>query len=230
MDVQTQKEGDVAAQNYAVAAFQHKVLKRSIIKGIFINKQATTTTSAANEYARNAGLEFTYISEKGTFNNNVRFHTSLNPEKFKDNNYFGVSGNYTSKKIRTGWDIDFVGENFITEVGINPRLNNYDAAIGEVVRLGYSKINAWMRYLIFTKNEKSKLNYHGPRTWHYLYLNKDGSFNEAINNLAYDFNYKNTSRLDFHLQYRKVNLMFPTSLLGDDFVSINCWKLFLYQY
>ncbi len=217
MDVQTKKEDDIAAQNYAVAAVHYNVLKRSTIKAIFINKQATSTTAIEEEYNRNAGLEFTYISKNGGYNTNVRYHTSIHPEKLAKNNYFGVSGNYNTRSLRIGWDLDFVGENYITAVGVNPRLENYNAETEETERLGYNKFNAWMRYINYVTDKNRKLNRHGPRTWHYVYLNPDGSFNESRNNLAYDFNYKNTSRLDFSIRYRNVNLMFPTALLGDSF-------------
>ncbi len=219
MDVQTKEEGEYAAQNYAVGAFQQKVLNRSVIKGIFINRQATSTVTE-NEYSRNAGLEFSYVSENGKFNNTVKYHTSMTPEKFSDNHFYGIDGNYSSKRFRTGWQLDVVGDNYITEVGVNPRLLNYNAETEETVRLGYTLINPWVRYLTFVENEDKKLNYHGLRTWNNIYLNTDGSLNEIQNNLAYDFEYRNTSRLNVIGGYRKVDLMFPTSLLGDDYTPL----------
>ena len=113
-----------------------------------------------------------------------------------------------------------VGENYITELGINPRLENYNAETEETVRLGYTLINPWLRYLTFVEDKNKKLNYHGLRTWHNLYLNSDGTFNESQNNLGYDFEYRNTARMTVLSRYRKVNLMFPTSLIGDDYAPI----------
>ncbi|PCE64087.1 carbohydrate binding family 9 domain-containing protein [Sediminicola luteus] len=217
MDVQTQREGDFIPQNYAVAAFQQTLLKRSVFKGIFINRQATATSPDDEKYSRNAGLEFTYMSEDGRFNNNVKYHLSFMPQGFTNNHYYGFAGNYTTKRFRSGWQIDVVGENYITEVGVNPRLENYNAETEETVRLGYTLINPWFRYLTFSKDDNSKINYHGWRTWHMLYLNSDGTFNETMNNLAYDFEFRNTASLSLISRYRKVNLMFPTALIGDDF-------------
>jgi hypothetical protein len=219
MNVQTRSTEEFAAQNYSVGAFQQKVLKRSVIKGLFINRQATSKTEEL-DYTRNAGLEFSYISENGKLNNTFMYHTSLTPQNYKDTHFYGFSGNYISKRFRTGWLLNVVGENYITELGINPRLENYNAQTEETIRLGYTLVNPWVRYITFVKGENKKLNYHGLRTWNNLYLNSDGSFNEVENNVAYDFEYKNTARLNLIARYQKVDLLFPTELIGDDFTPI----------
>ncbi|WP_420398850.1 DUF5916 domain-containing protein [Flagellimonas sp.] len=219
MNVQTRQTGEFAAQNYSVGAFQQKVLKRSVIKGIFINRQATSNTQEL-EYSRNAGLEFSYVSESGKLNTTFLYHTSITPENHKDTHFYGFDGYYSSKRLRTGWTLNVVGDNYITELGINPRLENYNAETEETVRLGYTLINPWLRYLTFVEDENKKLNYHGLRTWHNLYLNSDGTFNESQNNVGWDFEYRNTARMIVLTRFRKVDLMFPTSLLGDDFTPI----------
>ena len=106
MNVQTRQTGEFAAQNYSVGAIQQKVLKRSVIKGIFINRQATSNTPEL-EYSRNAGLEFSYVSESGKLNTTFLYHTSLTPENYKDNNFYGIDGYYSSKRLRTGWDLKY---------------------------------------------------------------------------------------------------------------------------
>lgn len=219
MNVQTRKTDDFAAQNYSVGAFQQKVLKRSVIKGIFMNRQATSTTQDL-EYSRNAGLEFSYISESGKLNTTFLYHTSLTPENYKDTHFYGFVGSFTSKRFRSGWVFNVIGDNYITELGVNPRLENYNAITEETTRMGYTLINPWVRYLTFIDDESKKLNSHGLRTWHNMYLNPDGSFNESQNNFGWDFYYRNTARLTLLSRYRKVNLMFPTGLLGDDYTPI----------
>lgn len=219
MNVQTRRTDEFAAQNYSVAAFQQKVLQRSAIKALFINRQATSATSEM-EYSRNAGLEFSYISESGKLNNTFMYHTSLTPENLEDTHFYGFTGNYLTKRFRTGWLLNVVGKNYITELGVNPRLENYNALTEETIRLGYTLFNPWVRYLFFPEGENSKLNYHGLRTWNNLYLNSDGSFNELENNLAYDFEYRNTAKLNLIGRYQKVDLLFPTELIGDEFTPI----------
>lgn len=214
MHIQTDgTNDDISSQKFTVGAIHQQVLDRSIIKAIVIDKKEEGNLQ--DSYARNLGIEFTYLSKEGRFNNTIRFHTSHTDENLDNNIYYGFNGNYNTRSFRSGWTFDVVGTNYINEVGINPRLENFNAETEEVIRVGYIHFNPYMRYLFFPKNNISRLNWHGIRTWHKLTLNRDGSLNETENNLAYDFSYKNSSRLNFITQYRHVNLLFPTSFLGD---------------
>ncbi len=218
MNAQTRAISDLQAQNYSVAAVHQQVFNRSVIKGIFINRQ-TGAEVREGKFARNGGLEFAYISSNGKFNNTVRFHTSETPENFSDNHFYGLSGNYNGRSLRSGWTLDFVGENYITELGFNPRLENYNAETEETIRKAYTRINPWSVYRFFPS--KGKLNSHGPRTWHMIWLNRDGSgLNERGHGFAYDFTFENTTELRFQAQAREVNLPVPTSLIGDDYAPL----------
>ncbi len=215
MNVQTREFDEVAAQNYSVAAVHQQVLDRSIVKAIFINREASGPL-AESPFARNGGIEFAYLSNNGKVGNTVRFHTSSTPENFSDNHFYGFNGNYNGKNLRSGWSLDVVGENYITELGFNPRLENYNAETEETVRKGYTRINQWVNYRTFP--QKGKLNSHGPVSWYNIWLNHDGGgINERVHGLGYNLNFKNTSWLRPNIVYREVNLPVPTSLLGSDF-------------
>ena len=216
LNVSTSKEGSFEAQNYSVVAVQQQVFGRSVIKGLFINRQQIKS-DLSDDYSRNFGVEYDYISKNGKLNNSIRVHTSNTNENLKENHFYSLAGNYNTRRLRTGWNFNVVGENYITDVGIAPRLENYNAETGEVVRIGFFKINPWVRYLFYSKNPESKLIYHGLRTWHNMYFNNNGSISDRDNNLAWDFRFKNTSSFTIDFQNREVNLPFPTSLLGDDF-------------
>ncbi len=218
MNAQTRAVSDLEAQNYSVAAVHQQVFDRSVVKGIFINRR-TGAEVDEGKFARNAGLEFAYISSNGKFNNTVRFHTAETPENYSDNHFYGFSGNYNGRSLRSGWTLDFVGENYITELGFNPRLENYNAETEETVRKAYTRINPWTVYRFFPS--KGKLNSHGPRTWHMIWLNRDGSgLNERGHGFAYDFTFENTTEIRLQAQVREVNLPVPTSLIGDDYTPL----------
>ena len=218
MNVQSGAFDDKVSQNYTVTAVHQQVLDRSVVKGIFINRQAGETLEEG-QYSRNGGFEMAYLSKNGKLNNTVRFHTSATDEKLNDNHYYGLSGNYNGRNLRTGWTLDFVGENYITELGFNPRLENYNAETEETTRKAYTRINPW---LVYRFNPKSgKINQHGIRTWHMVWLNRDGSgLNERTHGYAYDFFFKNTSSLNLQAMNREVNLPVPTSLIGDDYAPL----------
>ncbi len=218
LNVQTNEFDSIATQNYSVAAVHQQVLDRSVIKAIFINREASGNL-AEGQFARNGGLEFAYLSNNGKFGNTVRYHTAFTPEDLGNNHFYGFSGNYNGRKLRAGWTFDVVGENYITELGFNPRIENYNAVTEETERRGYTRINPWTVYRFFPKS--GVINQHGPRTWHMVWLNPDGGgLNERSHGYAYDFDFKNTSSINFQAQDREVNLPVPTSLLGDDFTPL----------
>ncbi|MCL6273769.1 carbohydrate binding family 9 domain-containing protein [Muricauda sp. 2012CJ35-5] len=213
LHIRTEGYESLEAQNFTVGAVQQQVLDKSVVKALVIDKQEAG--NGANSYSRNLGLEFAYVGKNGKFNNTFRLHSSHTDEQLDDNFYYGFNGNYNTRRIRSGWTFDVVGENYITEVGINPRLENYNAETDELVRIGFIKFNPYFRYLFYPKKEESVLNWHGSRTWHVVHFNHDGSLNETENNLAYDFSFKNTASLTADVRYRQINLPLPTSFLGD---------------
>ena len=218
MNVQTGQYNEFTRQNYSVAAVHQQVLDRSVIKAIFINREAGEDLDVG-QFARNGGLEMAYISKNGKFNNTVRFHTSETDERLGDNHFYGFNGNYNGRSFRSGWTLDFVGENYITDLGFNPRIENYNAETEETTRGAYTRINPWMVYRFYPAS--GKLNQHGVRTWHMAWLNRDGTgLNERRHGYAYDFFFRNTSSLSIQAMDREVNLPVPTSLLGGDFTPL----------
>lgn len=211
MNVQTSEFDETIGNNYTVTALHQKVLSRSVIKALFINRQ-----SGSDDYGRNGGLEFNYVHPSGKWDKTVRFHTASTEEKLKDNHFYGFSGSYRGRHLRSGWTFDVVGENYITELGFNPRINNYDAIAEENIRKGYTRINPWVVYRFIPVKETSRINQHGIRTWHNAWLNTDGSLNERRHGIAYDFIFKNTSELRINRVTREVNLPVATNLIGAD--------------
>lgn len=211
MNVQTRDFGDIVANNYTVAAVHQKVFDRSVIKALYMNRQ-----SGSNDFSRNGGLEFNYVAPSGKWDKTIRFHTSVTDEQLDKNNYLSLSGGYRGRHLRSEWSIDQVGENYITELGFNPRLNNFDAITGQMIRQGYTRINPWAVYRFIPEKENSKINQHGIRTWHSAWLNVDGSLNERRHGIGYDFIFKNTSSLRLNKMITEVNLPFATNLIGGD--------------
>lgn len=211
MNVQTGSTEELASNNYSVLAVHQRVLSRSVIKGIFMNRKG-----ANGDYGRNGGIEFNYVHPSGSWNNTLRYHLAETEEQLGDNHYYGMSGGYRDRNLRMGWALDVVGKNHETELGFNPRLYNYNAETKEVTRQGYAHINPWLMYRFLPENPSSALNQHGIRTWHMAWFNTDGSLNERRHGMAYDFIFKNTSELNFNRMFFEVELPVPTNLIGGD--------------
>lgn len=218
MNVQTKEDNGVDAQNNTVAAFNYKILNRSQLKGLFVNRQETGN-STINDYARNYGGEFTYISKKGNFNSSIKYHGSVTDEDIKGA-YFGFSGSYATRRLNAGWNVDVMNKDFQADLGFTPRLFNYDADNGVVVRKGYKRINSYAIYKFFPKKTTSKLNFQGIRAINNHYLNSDGSLNERDLFLSYDLFFKNTSQFSIIGVNREVNLQFATNFLGNQYDNL----------
>ena len=218
MNVQTKKSDDIDAQNNTVAAFNYKVLDRSQVRALFVNR-LETGNDAINDYARNYGGEFTYISEKGNFNSSVKYHRSITNENTKGS-YFGIDGHYATRRLRAGLTLDVLDKDYQADLGFTPRLFNYNADSQSVVRKGYTFVNPYVTYKFFSKKESSKLIFQGFRFNHNFFLNPDGSLNERDNTLSYDLVFKNTSGFTISGVNREVNLNFATNFLGSEYDNL----------
>ena len=218
MNVQTKENTDVDAQNNTVAAFNYKVLDRSQLKGIFVSRQEIGN-DAINDYARNYGAEFTYVSKKGNFNNNIKYHKSSTDEEL-NGEFFGIQGNYITRTFGSGWNFNTINKNYEANLGFTPRLFNYDAETGETIRQSYTLFNPWVRYTHYVKNQSSKITSHGVRTWHNFFYDGGRKLYEREHNVAYDLIFKNASNLTVSGHYRDVDLRFETNFLGDEFDNL----------
>ncbi|MTI40832.1 DUF5916 domain-containing protein [Fulvivirga lutimaris] len=218
MNIRTKSDTAVDAQNHTVGAFNYKVLNRSQIKGLFVNRQEVGNENI-NDYSRNFGAEFTYISKNGNFNNNIKFHQSATDEN-RNGSYLGVQGNYITRTFGSGWTLDVLDKDYEADLGFTPRIFNYDAENDETVRQGYTLFNPWVRFTHYTKNTDSKIISHTIRTWHNFYFDGEEAFYERQNNIAYDLRFLNTSSITVSAHNRQVELQFETNFLGDEFDNL----------
>lgn len=218
MNVQTKKGNELDAQNNTVAAFNYKILNRSQLRGLLVNRKETGNNTI-NDFARNYGAEFTYISKKGNFNNSIKYHRSLTSINLKGS-YFGINGSYATRRFKAGWVFDIMDKDYQADLGFTPRIFNYDADNQSTNRKGYMFVNPFVTYKIFTTKKHSKLISQGFRFFHNFFLNPDGSLNERDNNFAYDLVFRNTSGLTLLGTNREVNLNFATNFLGEEFDNL----------
>lgn len=217
MDIQTAATDDQSAQNYAVAAFQKRVLSRSSIKGIWVNRQSNgqQENGVAKDYNRVGGLEFEYLSQDGKWSGYLKHHQSFTPEKNSANGFYTALLTYRSRRLFWGVTASQVDRHFVADVGFTPRLENYDAVADTTVRLGYKDFNPWIGYNHYPK-AGSPINMHGPRLWAVWTFNADGSFNEELLNLVYFVSFRNSAEARIRIRHNGVKLPFALDLIGDD--------------
>lgn len=217
MDVQTRPEGEVDSlgQNNFVAAVQHRVLKRSSIDAIFVNRQAFNNAEMiTSDYNRVGGLEFKYLSNNGRWRGAARGFQSFNPEQKSDNGNYGFFTFYRTRNLAALVATDIIQTNYTADLGFIPRLNNYDVERDTTVRIGYQRVLYFTNYTFYPKS--GPLNSHGPRWRHAMFYNLGKGFSEQRINFQYEFNFKNRSSFRIGAFMTDVVLPFKLDLIGGD--------------
>ncbi len=244
MNIQTgpQSAYDYEPENFTAITFKQQVLKRSQIKGYFLNKESFLTKeqealNPMNRFGRNLGTEFNYSNPSGTVNAWAAYHLSIKPALNYDNAFAETGFALNFKRFGMVTDFATLGTNYFTDMGFVQRINNYDANADTTVRLGFKHYFQNFSYRFIPKNatkivwyqlefesynvfndanfkqNKSYTNYAGIEF-------KNEQLNESNNSLFFSINFQSTSRFSYNLNYNFVNLLFPTSFTGKDPIPV----------
>jgi hypothetical protein len=201
LDIQTQaeKEKGLPAENFGVFSLQRKVLDRSSIGMIFVNKQSLgkleDTKTTAGEYNRNLGLEYNYFSADNLWNGKLMYLKSFSPNLSDDDAIFAGNLTYNDNNFLGSVQAEYVGENYNAEVGYVPRTHYY-------------KFDTTLRYLFFPSQD-SKVLSHGPLVGSIQYFNFDGLGIDRGTQLGYELNFKNRSEMVFTFENQFIVLQGP---------------------
>ena len=204
---------DVYGQNFSAAAVHHRVGKRSLIKGVFLNRQAYDgSESVANDYGRNGGLEIDLSTEDGKWQLNGGYLHSFKNGIEGDNNQIHSGIFYNGTKFRTFLQFQHIGKNYFTDMGFNSRINNFDPATNSFSRIGYSQVGNMINYYIYPENSKVD-NFHWSGLENFVWITDDGyGLTEWYTRLRHFIFFKNTSQLRFRLNNHYVDLIFPFAI------------------
>lgn len=217
MNMQTGRKGDYEPENYTAVTVNQKVFKRSVIRGLFLNREASLTDAEKqadplSAYGRNAGGEFNYTNEKGTWSSWVNYHQSFKPGIHDKDKYLETGVEYNGRHLLTTFDLASVGTNYYTDMGYVQRIENYDAVRDTVIRVGFKHMFLSGSYRIFPK--KGSINTHSIRAENYLVFNPDNSFNERNTSLFYNAQFNSTAFFFMGINNNSVDLLFPVSFTG----------------
>jgi len=217
MNMQTASQGDYFADNYSAVSVNQNVMKRSVIKGYFLNRQSFAPDSVKqsdplSKWGRNAGLEFDYNNLQGTWNGWGSYHQSFKPGITSDDKYMEAGGTYNNRHLSTTIDVVSMGTNYYTDMGYVQRINNYDASRDTTIRVGFKHIYADISYKFLPA--KGNVDQHLLDFNTYTVFNPDNSLNEQDLTLKYSINFRNTSGINAILSSNAVNLLYPISFTG----------------
>jgi len=189
LDIQTQEDAKngFAAENFGVFSLQRKVLDRSSIGMIFVNKQNLSDLEKLNvngdAYNRNFGLEYNYFSTDNVWNGKVMYLKSFTPGVQSDDAVIASNLTYNTPFIKGTIQAEYVGE-------------NYNAAVGYIRRSQYFKLDGQISYLFFPETT-SKILSHGPTLGNIQYYNLEGNSIDTATEIGYTLNFKNMSNMTF---------------------------------
>ena len=201
LDIQTQAEEEkgLPAKNFGVFSLQRKVLDRSSIGMIFVNKQSLgdleETKTTSEEYNRNLGLEYNYFSADNLWNGKLMYLKSFSPGSTDDDAIFAGNLTYNDNNFLGRVQTEYVGE-------------NYNAEMGYVPRTHYYKFDTSLRYLFFPSQD-SKILSHGPLFGSIQYFNFDGVGIDRGTQLGYEVNFKNRSEMVLTFENQFIVLQNP---------------------
>lgn len=217
MNMQTGRKGDYSPENYGALSVEQRILKRSVIKGYFLNRQSFLTEAEKQKdplaaYSRNAGIEFNYSDLEGKWGAWATFHHSVKPTISTDNNYYSAGTSYNSRNLSFVLDLTNVGTNYYTDMGFIERIQNYDAARDTLIRVGFKHVYSEVKYRIIPK-KGAIINYNLEAN-NYIVFNPDNSLNERNTNIGWNSQFRSTTNVNIEMSNTEVHLLYPISFTG----------------
>jgi len=214
MNMQTGRKGDYAPENFSAFTWQKRVLKRSMVKGYFLNRENFISVeeekkNPLDKYGRNAGITFEYSNPAGSFSYWANYNQSMKPTIKDLNNYAEAGLSYNGRNFGFVLDIANVGKNYYTDMGFVQRISNYDAERDTSIRIGFKHIYSEISYALMPA--KGKIGKMELTTQNSAVFNPDNSLNEWESTLQVKTDFKNASSFNLGLSNNITNLLFPTS-------------------
>lgn len=210
MQTARDQENNIAANNNAVLALQHKVFSRSNISAIFVNRQKTgsedfvaTTdidiipeggeeedeTTEQTQYNRLVGIDYNLANQDNSWNGKFWLHKSFTPEVEGNDLSSGLRLEYNRNNWRVLNSALFVGENFNSDLGFIPRKDIFR---------NFTRVER----LIFPK--KGKINRHIFSLASFFVWRPEQDFVKGDHTYSprWEAEFKNTSNLSVRLRSR----------------------------
>ena len=208
MNMLTDSEIDGINENYTAIAAQQNIFGRTVVRGIFLNKQQLDGAEFVKDsYGRNAGLEFDYFSDDNTWNVWGGYNKSFKNDVSGKDQYFKTGVSYNTQNVSVFLSYHGLQDNYSADMGFLQRTRHYDAIRDTSFHLGYHSLFSDLGYTIYPDNPK--INSHNFSAVLWNVLGDDGSFRERRTSAEYQLSWANRSRYGIELTNREVNLLFP---------------------
>ena len=216
LNMQTGSSANTASQNYSAISINQQVFSRSRIAALVTNRQAFTDGEFEKaDYGRTAGLEGNYRVPSGKLEVWGSMHASFKPDIKGEQVCWTTGTAYNGQRFKGYVNYSGAGKNYYADMGFVQRIENYDASRDTVIRLGYHQIYNDMSWSTYPSSSNSWFNRHWLQAINSVILNPDGSLNESLHSLTYNFFFKDRQYFEIWLRREQVNLLFPTTFVSD---------------
>ncbi len=215
MNVQTDKNENINAQNYTVLVGEQQLLKQLSATAFLINRQETDGFNFVDDYNRVTGVNLNFKSDNKKWIGLANMAMSFNDDISGKNKFFNVGIDYNDRGLQGGFSIKNVQDNYLTDVGFTPRLFTYDAINDLLVREGYYQTSSSLQYTKFYDESK---NLNSIRYVNYVndtYFDIDGSLNQMSHFLNSAVFFKDFSAVYYVLNYDDIDLKYGFDILGN---------------
>jgi hypothetical protein len=220
MNMQTMKKGNHSGQNYTATSLHRQFGARSVIKGYFLNRNATDISdekkaNSLDKYGRNAGLELNLSDKAGANRIWAGYHTSMKEGISTDNNFYQIGYGYSGKFYEGIIDFDRFGENYYADMGFINRIETF-AQVGNTYdqpdttyRSSFKQLYNKNNITIRPKDSKVISIVFGLQN--YLVWFKEGGLSDKTHTISGLLNFRNTSSVgvEFNLQEDNLKYYFP---------------------
>ncbi len=215
LNVQTNKEIGVEAQNYSALIGEHKISKNVTMTSYLVNRQGTDKFKIINDYNRVTGVNLNYKSSNKKWLGLLNYGKSFNDGISEKNNFYHAGIWYNKRGLEWSTSVKNLGKNYVTDLGFTPRLSNYDAINDKTVREGYTEVNIKSEYNKFFESSKvlnsiRYFNYNNAS-----YYDENGRFNQSSHFLNSAVFFKDLSAVYYVYTHDIVDLKYGFDPLGN---------------
>ena len=216
LNMQTGSSSSTSAQNYSAVSVNQQIFSRSRIAALVTNRQSFTDGQFEKaDYGRTAGLEGNYRVPSGKLEIWGSMHASFKPDISGEQVCWTTGTAYNGERFKGYINYSGAGKNYYADMGFVQRVENYDASRDTVIRLGYHQLYNDMSWTTYPASTSSWFNRHWLQSINSVILNPDGSLNESLHSLTYNFFFKDRRYFKVFTSLEQINLLFPTSFVSD---------------
>jgi len=212
LNMQTAEDptNQIAGNNNTVFTLQKKVLDRSNLGFIFVNRQTTGAPDfehRQDSFNRVVGVDFNLASKSNRWTGRTFLHQSFSPDKPKEAYASGLNLEYNARVHSVSYGVVRIGDNYQSDLGLVRIGDNYQSDLGFIRRTGILKNYFRYTYRIWLKS-KSLRSINLSQTFYYVGRPKDNYLLTDRGNWSnIEFSFKNQARLQLRYSNRYTYLL-----------------------